>query len=135
VFWLVGQRAFPVVFATRVAVTAAFYERLGFARHFQLPPDGEPGYVGLRRGPAEISVVDAAWPADQYGGVVGTGLRFEMFVYVDDVDGTVEQLRGEGVAILREPADMPRGERIGYVADPDGNPVALAAAVASPATG
>jgi lactoylglutathione lyase len=32
---------------------------------------------------------------------------------------------------LQEPADMPWGERIAYVSDPDDNPVALAVA-ASP---
>jgi lactoylglutathione lyase len=37
----------------------------------------------------------------------------------------MDDLRGEGAAILRDPADMPWGERVGFVADPDGNPVAL----------
>ena len=31
-----------------------FGERLGFTRFFQLPADGEPGYVGLRRGSSEL---------------------------------------------------------------------------------
>jgi lactoylglutathione lyase len=122
----VVERAFPVIFAKRVIATTAFYKRLGFQQHFQLPPEGEPGYVGLRRGSAELSVVDAGWPQEQYGLAIGNGVRFEMFVYVDDLDATVEQLRTD-TAILREPADMPWGERIAYVADPDGNPVALAA--------
>jgi hypothetical protein len=42
-------RAFPVIFAVSVTRTASFYEALGFERHFQLPEDGDPGYVGLRR--------------------------------------------------------------------------------------
>lgn len=125
---LMPDRAFPVVFARRVSQTAVFYERLGFARHFQLPTDGKPGYVGRRRGAAEIAVVDVGWPNDRYGGIVTNGVRFELFVYVDDVDTTVEQLRRSGAAVLREPADMPWGERVAYIADPDGNPVALAAA-------
>lgn len=49
-----------------------------------------------------------------------------MFIYMAEVDRVVEQLRGGGTPILREPADMPWGERVAYVADPDGNPVALA---------
>ena len=129
---LVSERAFPVIFATRVTATAEFYERLGFSKHFQLPPDGEPGYVGLRRGSYEVAVVDAAWPADQYGRGLGTGPRFEMFIYVDEVDATVDDLRID-TTVLREPADMPWGERVAYVADPDGNPVALAASGAVPA--
>ncbi len=124
-----SQRAFPVVVAEVVSTSASFYEQLGFERHFQLPSEGEPGYVGLRRGPSEVAVVSAEWPKQQYGGAAGTGVRFEMFVYVDDVDAVVEELRSQGSAVLREPADMPWGERVGYVADPDGNPVALASAV------
>lgn len=124
--WMV-ERAFPAVFARRVSATAAFYERLGFERHFQLPED-EPAYVGLRRGGHEIAVVASDWPQQQYGAEVGSGVRFEMFVYVTDVDALVERLRGDGTSILREPADMPWGERVAYVADPDGNPVALALA-------
>ncbi len=123
----VVARAFPVIFAGRVAATARFYEWLGFRRHVALPPDGEPGYVGLRREEYELAVVAADWPRERYGLAVADGVRFEMFVYVDDVDATVTDLRGRGVAVLCEPADMPWGERVGYVADPDGNPVALAA--------
>jgi lactoylglutathione lyase len=122
------DRAFPVVFAQRPSVTADFYERLGFVRHVQLPPDGEPGYIGLRRGSYEVAVVDMSWPSDQYGGTVSGGMRFEMFVYVDDVEAAIKDLGGNSI-VLQEPADMPWGERIAYVSDPDDNPVALAVAV------
>lgn len=123
-----ADRAFPVVIAVDVARCAAFYESLGFAEHFRLPAGGEPGYVALRRGASELAVVAADWPREQYGGAIAatTGVRFEMFVYVDDADATVAALRAGGTPVLREPADMPWGERLGYVADPEGNPVALA---------
>jgi lactoylglutathione lyase len=121
------ERAFPVVFAEMVESSAAFYEILGFQRHFQLPPDGEAGYVGLRRGSHELAVVAADWPRQQYDKPVAVdGVKFELFVYVEAVDALVETLRASGVAILREPADMPWGERVAYVSDPDGNPIALA---------
>lgn len=121
-----ATRAFPVVYARDVDQTAQFWERLGFGRFFQLPEQGTPGYVGLRRGSAEVAVVASQWPRDQYGLDLGDGPRFEMFVYVADVDELVPQLRAEGVTILKDPADMPWGERIASIADPDGNPVALA---------
>jgi hypothetical protein len=35
------------------------------------------------------------------------------------------------VGVLREPADTPWGERVGFVADPEGNVVSLAAPVGS----
>jgi len=125
-----AERAFPVVVATSVPKTAAFYEQLGFERFFQLPEEGEPGYAGLRRGVYEVAVVDAAWPPQHYGATVGGGVRFELFVYVDAVDDLVEVLRAGGTEILREPETMPWGERVAYVSDPDGNPVALATAPA-----
>jgi len=129
---VMADRAFPVIFASQVATTAAFYEELGFQRHFQLPPDGEPGYVGLRRGTFEVAVVSADWPQQQYGAKPGADVRFEMFVYVGNVDGLVDTLRGQGTRVLREPEDMPWGERVAYVTDPDGNPVALAYAAEPP---
>jgi lactoylglutathione lyase len=122
----VADRSFPVVFAADVLASVAFYELLGFERHFQLPPSGEPGYVGLRRGVYEVAVVAEGWPGERYGASVGDGVRFEMFVYVDDLDPLVERFRAGGGRVLRDPADMPWGERVAYVADPDGNPVGLA---------
>ena len=56
----------------------------------------------------------------------GDGPRFELWVYVDDVDAAIQQLRNAGETIMREAEDMPWGERVPYVADPDGNPVAIA---------
>jgi lactoylglutathione lyase len=42
------------------------------------------------------------------------------------VDELVAQLGAEAVTVLKDPGDMPWGERLAAVADPDGNPVALA---------
>jgi lactoylglutathione lyase len=53
----VAERAFPVIYAEDVERSVRFYEELGFAEHFRLPPDGEAAYVGLRRGDWELAVV------------------------------------------------------------------------------
>jgi lactoylglutathione lyase len=127
------DRAFPVLYANGVERSALFYEKFGFQRHVQLPED-EPGYIGLKRGASELAIVSADWPRDHYELAMGDGPRFEMFLYISDVDATVETLRGSGTTILKEPQDMPWGERIAYVTDPDGNPVALANTSSSPKT-
>ncbi|MBA2630337.1 MAG: VOC family protein [Thermoleophilaceae bacterium] len=57
----------------------------------------------------------------------GPGPRHELFVHVEDVDTAVAELRDVGSSVLREPADMPWGERVAFVADPEGNVVSLAA--------
>jgi lactoylglutathione lyase len=120
-------RAFPIVYASDVERAAQFWELLGFRRHVQLPEDGEPGYVGLRRGApgAELAISNGQWATDRYGLSMGDGPRFEMYVYVADLDGMLGQLADAAVPILREPEDMPWGERIATVADTEGNPVAL----------
>lgn len=127
----VPDRAFPVIYAQDVARTVAFYERLGFEERFRLPPDGEAGYVGLCRRDAELAVVTADSPRQLLGVEVGERPRFELFIYVDDVDQSVRQLQASGATVLRHPEDMFWGERVAYVADPEGNPVALAAPQAS----
>ena len=121
-----SDRAFPVVYARDVPSIVGFYERLGFTVTFRHPPDDEQGYVSMQRGDHTLGMVTVASPKQLAGVDVGTEPRFEMFVYVDNVDATVEDLRASGITILREPADMPWGERLSYVTDPEGNPVALA---------
>ena len=96
-----ATRAFPVIYASDVSETARFWERLGFTRFYQLPAEGEPGYVGLRRGSSELAVTAAEWPRQQYALSLGDGPRFEMYVYVDDVEELVVRLRAEAVQVLK----------------------------------
>jgi lactoylglutathione lyase len=125
------ERAFPVIYAQDVERSVRFYQRLGFEPHVRLPPEGEAGYVGLRRGAYELAIVTTQSPEQLIGVKVGTAPRFELFVYVDDVDEVVSRLRADDGRVLKEPEDMFWGERVAYVADPDGNPVALALAAGS----
>ena len=121
------RSAFPVFYANDVEATARFYrDLLGFEELFRLPEEGAPGYVGLMLGDSRLGLVDSSWPGDTIGVAVGAGPRAELFVYVDDVDATTRRAGEVGVPVLRPPGDMPWGERVAYVEDPDGNPVALA---------
>jgi lactoylglutathione lyase len=47
-------------------------------------------------------------------------------VYGEDLDTILTELRPGGTKVLREPADMPWGERLAFVSDPEGNVVTLA---------
>ncbi len=118
-------RAFPVLRSTGVEALAEFYGRLGFAPRHRHPAEGTPSFVALRRGEAELAITSEA--ADVPAEVDGAP-RWHMFVFVEEVDAVVESLAAAGVAVLRRPAETPWGERVALVADPDGNPVALASA-------
>jgi lactoylglutathione lyase len=125
------RRAFPVIYTRDVVRTVGFYEELlGFAKQYQFPPDGEPAYVGLMRDAAELGVVHESSPRQLIGMGLGDGPRFELFVYVADVDATIASMQDAGVPVLRMPENMPWGERVAFVSDPEGNPVTLAASTA-----
>lgn len=123
------SNAFPVIYARDVKAASGFYERLGVEQHYRFPPDGEPEYVGLQRDGTDLGIVHESSPQQMIGRSMGDGPRFDLFVYVDDVDASIGSLRDAGVPVLREAEDMPWGERIAFVSDPEGNPVTLAAAV------
>jgi lactoylglutathione lyase len=120
------RKAFPVLYVSNARRSVDFYAKLGYVSVYQFPLEGDPHYVGLERGESSLGIADSSWPEAQLGITVGTAPRFELFVYVDDVEAEVETFREAGYKVLQEPATMPWGERQAYVADPDGNPVALA---------
>jgi len=122
-----ANRAFAVIYANSVVASEDFYLGLGFEETWRTPAEGEgePRYVGLRRGKAELGLVSVAWPRQELGLQIGEGTRFEMYIYVDDVDAAAALDRD---TLVREPRDMPWGERLAYLRDPDGNPVVLAQA-------
>jgi lactoylglutathione lyase len=124
----VTLRAFPVLYAKDVEAVASFYARLGFEERFRMPgQDGSAGFIGLQRDSAELAVTTEESPRLLAGVEPGQGPRHELFVYVEDVDGMVAALRDADTEVVREPADMPWGERVAFVRDPEGNLVSLAA--------
>ena len=123
-------RAFPVLYAKDVERVAGFYAALGFEEHARLPsPDGGPGFIGLRRDGAELAVTTEDSPRMLAGVEPGPGPRHELFVYVADVDAAIGGIAAAGGSVLKAAADMPWGERVGFVSDPEGNVVSLAAPV------
>ena len=122
-------RAFPVLYANDVESVAAFYVALGFEERVRMPDaTGAAGFIALRRDAAELGVTTEASPRMLAGVEPGPGPRHELFVYVEDADAAFAMVRDAGGRTLREPADMPWGERLAFVQDPEGNIVTLAMA-------
>ncbi len=122
------RRLFPMLSTEDLGKALAFYrDLLGGTETFRFPQEGAPAFVALRLGESELGLgaITAAPPLHGQPQRPARGHRIELCVYVDDVDATVERLRGAGVTILVEPANQEWGERIAYAADPDGNLVML----------
>jgi lactoylglutathione lyase len=119
---------FPMLSAADMAASIAFYrDLLGGTEAYRFPED-DPVFVTLRLGESEIGIGGVSdSPLHGQRQRPAAGHRVELCVYVEDVDEAVEAARTEGVKVLLEPTDQPFGERVAYVADPDGNLVMLAA--------
>lgn len=126
------RSAFPMLVCDDLARSLAFYvDALGFTVTYRFPEDGDPVYVAVEL--PDGSKLGLGQVAPDGKGVHGrpqrptTGHAFELCVYHDDVDAAVADLERRGHPLLQRPHDTPWGERIAFVADPDGNPVMITA--------
>ena len=95
------RKAFPVLYVANVRRSVEFFGLLGYESRYQFPLEGDPHYIGLERGDSSLGLSDASWPEAQLGITVGAAPRFELFVYVDDVDAEVESFRAAGHTVLQ----------------------------------
>jgi len=116
----------PVLVTPSLPLLLAFYKALlGAVEISRVPEDGPAFYVGLQIGNAELGVVadgDALINAPQ---------RILLNVNVGDldvgdVDGLLEHVEALGGRVLGPPNDMPWGQRVAHIQDPDGNTINLA---------
>ena len=122
------RTAFPIIYTADLRRALAFYrDALGFTETFRFPDDGEAVFVSIELD--DSTGIALAGPGESlHGRPIEPGARgFELCLYVDDVDEAVADLAERGHMVLLAPADQPWGERMTYVADPDGNPVMICA--------
>jgi lactoylglutathione lyase len=120
------RTAFPIIYTADLPRALVFYrDAIGFAETFRFPADGEAEFVAMKLD--DSTGIALSGPGESlHGRPVEPGARgFELCLYVDDVDEAVADLARRGHEVLFAPADQPWGERMAYVADPDGNPVMI----------
>ena len=112
---IVGE-AFPIISTPDLERMLVFYrDLLGGTVVYGFPTD-QPVFVSLRLGSSSIGI---AHDADTTVGVGGQ--RVALWVYVDDCDAAIADMRANGVEVVEVPRDQPWGERMARVHDPDGN--------------
>ncbi|MEV6961707.1 VOC family protein [Streptomyces sp. NPDC051207] len=110
----------PVILTTDQDVLARFYTKLfGAEEIFRVPEEGPAFYLGLRIGDTDLGLV-AKTDLD-----TGAAPRVLLSIGVDDVDGTLGRVVALGGSVRSGPNDMPWGQRVAHILDPDGNPVNL----------
>jgi len=109
----------PVIVTADLDRLQRFYtELLGGEQVLRVPDEGAVFFVALRIGDSEIGLVSDTG--------VGTGPgRILLSVDVADVDALLPHVVALGGTVLAPPNDMPWGQRVGHVQDPDGNRVNL----------
>ncbi|MFG3492824.1 VOC family protein [Streptomyces sp. NPDC047972] len=111
----------PVILTADHEVLFGFYTQLfGAEEIFRVPAEGPAFYVGLRIGDTDLGLVVKENPPG-----TGTGSRILLSIGVDDVDQTLGRVEALGGSVRGGPNDMPWGQRVAHIQDPDGNPVNL----------
>ncbi len=114
----------PIFVSPDVERLRAFYTTLlGAAVTERFPEQGDVFYLGLRVDDFEFGLTaDAQVP-------VGTPGRVLLSIDVPDVDALLPRVPELGGRVTGGPTDMPWGQRVVHVQDPDGNAVNLTQAI------
>ncbi|MGP3749920.1 VOC family protein [Streptomyces sp. IBSNAI001] len=110
----------PVILTADQDTLLGFYTKLfGAQEIFRVPEEGAAFYRGLRIGDTDLGLVAKT--------DLGTGAapRMLLSIGVDDVDETLGRVEALGGSVRSGPNNMPWGQRVAHIQDPDGNPVNL----------
>ncbi|GAB2822042.1 VOC family protein [Streptomyces chlorus] len=110
----------PVILTADLDVLLGFYTKLfGAEETFRVPAEGPAFYLGLRIGDTDLGLVAKENPGTE------AAPRILLSIGVDDVDETLGRVEALGGSVRDGANDMPWGQRVAHVRDPDGNPVNL----------
>ncbi|MCX4447663.1 VOC family protein [Streptomyces sp. NBC_01789] len=110
----------PVILTADLDTLRRFYTDLfGAEEIFRVPAKGPVFYLGLRIGDTDLGLVTKKAPED------AAAPRILLSIDVDDVDETLGRVEALGGSVSGGPKDMPWGQRVAHIRDPDGNAVNL----------
>jgi predicted enzyme related to lactoylglutathione lyase len=109
----------PILITRDLERLSTFYRSLFDAVEIErVPVDGPTFYVGLRMGDSDLGLVSDGEAPDG-------PQRMLLSVEVPDVDGLLPRVATLGGVVPGPANDMPWGQRVAHVRDPDGNNVNL----------
>jgi predicted enzyme related to lactoylglutathione lyase len=106
----------PILMTPQLDRLLAFYRDVFDAKDAtRMPPEGPAFYLGLVIGDTDVGLV-----ADEKV-VAGEPSRFILSIAVEDADAVLATVEPAGGVVLGSPNDMPWGQRVAHIQDPDGN--------------
>lgn len=112
-------KVFPIINCADLPGTRRWYEHvLSGVVEYQFPEAGEPQYLTLRVGDGQVALGNGT-SAALYGEtpLPASGHAVDLCLYVPSLDAVTS---AAGAAVVVPPADMPWGERVSYLRDPEG---------------
>jgi predicted enzyme related to lactoylglutathione lyase len=127
---LVPVTVHPILVTPDVERLRAFYAGLLGAEVVQrVPDDGPVFYLGLRVDDATLGLVVDDGAVVGNGAVAGEPGRVVLSIDVPDVDALLPRIADLGGRVTGGPTDMPWGQRVLHLQDPDGNAANLTQAL------
>jgi PhnB protein len=124
----------PRLFCRDIAAATEFYTNTFGAVELghRLGPDGTPAHVLMTIGPSMI-MIEKEWPglASRAPALDGSS-PVVIYVYVEDVDKTVERAVAGGAKIMIPAANQFWGDRTAWIMDPFGHVWTIATRVEEP---
>jgi len=118
------DRLFPILRTSDLPQLVGFYRQaFGAELTYRYDQDGVDVYVALAVGGGQIGI---GFEPD-----IARGDAIAVWLYADDVDATYRAAIAAGAASVAPPEDLPWGERVAQVRDPDHNLLYLATATPS----
>jgi predicted enzyme related to lactoylglutathione lyase len=106
----------PVVSTPDLRRLRAFYEKvLGATQTMRVPDKGRLFYVELRIGQTALGLVQ------KKNTETGAPVRIVLSAEVPDIDALLPTVESAGGTVRDQPKNMPWGQRVAHVLDPDGN--------------
>jgi predicted enzyme related to lactoylglutathione lyase len=114
----------PTIVTAHLERMLEFYSGLlGANETRRVPEEGPVFYLGLRIGNSDIGMVSESSAAGAQAG------KILLSIAVPDVDALLPRVHGLGGEITGGPNDMPWGQRVAHIKDPDGNAINLTSPV------
>ncbi len=114
------------IYSARIERAVAFWRDLmGFAETYRFPPSGLPAHVELGLHGSRIAFSSGEGRQQHHLPAFTPGNPFEIGLRVADMDAVLARLAAAGVTPTIPPFTSAAGNRVAYIADPDGTRIQL----------